>query len=44
MIVAMSQDNAIGCEGDLLCYLSADLKHFKNTTMGHAVIMGRKTC
>lgn len=43
MIVAMAEDNAIGNKGDLLCRLSADLKHFKQITMGHAVIMGRKT-
>lgn len=43
MIVAMAKDHAIGNKGDLLCYLSADLKHFKEITMGHAIIMGRKT-
>lgn len=43
MIVAISENNAIGKDGDLLCHLSADLKHFKDITMGHAIIMGRKT-
>lgn len=43
MIVAMAQDHAIGNKGDLLCYLGADLKHFKEITMGYAIIMGRKT-
>lgn len=43
IIVAMARDKAIGNKGDLLCRLSADLKRFKNLTMGHAVIMGRKT-
>ncbi|MEG0700980.1 MAG: dihydrofolate reductase [Muribaculaceae bacterium] len=43
MIVAISENNAIGKDNDLLCYLSADLKHFKEITMGHAIIMGRKT-
>ena len=43
IIVAMARDKAIGNKGDLLCRLSADLKRFKSLTMGHAVIMGRKT-
>lgn len=43
IIVAMAKDGAIGNKGDLLCRLSADLKRFKALTMGHAVIMGRKT-
>lgn len=43
MIVAISEDNAIGKNGDLLCHLSADLKHFKKLTMGGTIIMGRKT-
>lgn len=42
-IVAIAQNNAIGKNGDLLCYLPADLKHFKNITMGHTIIMGRRT-
>ncbi|MDE6716339.1 MAG: dihydrofolate reductase [Muribaculaceae bacterium] len=43
IIVAMARDKAIGDKGDLLCRLSGDLKRFKALTMGHAVIMGRKT-
>ena len=43
IIVAIDQNRAIGKNGDLLCYLPADLKHFKNITTGHTVIMGRKT-
>ena len=42
-IVAIDRNGAIGKQGQLLCHLSADLKHFKNTTMGHSIIMGRKT-
>lgn len=42
-IVAMNGDNAIGCKGDLPWHLPEDLKHFKELTMGHPVIMGRKT-
>lgn len=43
IIVAADLDGAIGHNGDLLCHLSADLKRFKALTMGHAIIMGRKT-
>ncbi|MFI3239063.1 MAG: dihydrofolate reductase [Bacteroidales bacterium] len=43
LIVAIAEDGAIGAKGDLLCYLPADLKHFKEITMGGAIIMGRKT-
>lgn len=43
MILAMARDGAIGHRGGLLCHLAADLKRFKALTMGHAVIMGRKT-
>ena len=42
-IVAIDRNGAIGKQGQLLCHLSADLKHFKETTMGHSIIMGRKT-
>jgi len=43
IIVAISDNNAIGKEGQLLCHLPADMKHFKELTTGHTVIMGRKT-
>ena len=43
MILAMGRDGAIGKEGDLIWHLPADLKHFKAVTLGHPVIMGRKT-
>lgn len=42
-IVAIARDGAIGKNGDLLWHLSADLKHFKAITMGHSIVMGRKT-
>lgn len=42
-IVAVDQNWAIGKDGDQLCYLSADLKRFKELTLGHSVILGRKT-
>lgn len=43
LIVALSQNNAIGRNNELLWHISEDLKYFKNTTTGHPVIMGRKT-
>lgn len=42
-IVATDLNNGIGKNNALLCYLPADLKYFKTTTMGCPVIMGRKT-
>lgn len=42
-IVATSLNHAIGKNNQLLWHLPADLKFFKNTTMGCPVIMGRKT-
>ena len=43
IIVAIGENNAIGKNNQLLWHLPADLKHFKQTTSGHSVIMGRKT-
>lgn len=43
IIVAVSENNAIGKNNQLLWRLPADLKHFKNITSGNTVIMGRKT-
>ncbi|MFK7769920.1 MAG: dihydrofolate reductase [Mariniblastus sp.] len=43
MIVAASENDVIGVDGDLPWRLSADLKRFKKLTMGHHIIMGRKT-
>lgn len=43
IIVAISENNAIGKDNQLLWHLPADLKHFKNITSGHPIIMGRKT-
>jgi len=43
MIVAMTDNNVIGKDGDQPVYISADLKRFKELTTGHTVIMGRKT-
>ncbi len=43
IIVAVARGNAIGRKGDLLFHISADLRRFKEITMGHPIIMGRKT-
>ncbi|MCH5233835.1 MAG: dihydrofolate reductase [Muribaculaceae bacterium] len=43
LIVAIGEDGAIGKNGDLIWKISDDLKRFKTLTMGHPVIMGRKT-
>ncbi|WP_113661667.1 dihydrofolate reductase [Pedobacter nanyangensis] len=43
IVVAVSENNAIGKDNQLLWHLPADLKHFKNITTGHTIIMGRKT-
>jgi len=42
-IVAVDENWAIGRQGDLLCHLPADMRHFKQVTMGHSIVMGRKT-
>jgi len=43
IVVAISENRAIGKDNKLLWYLPNDLKHFKAITSGHTVIMGRKT-
>jgi dihydrofolate reductase len=43
LIVAMSENRVIGRSGQLPWRLSADLRRFKQLTMGHPLIMGRKT-
>ncbi|RPH29378.1 MAG: dihydrofolate reductase [Bacteroidales bacterium] len=43
IIVAVAENNAIGYDNHLLWHISEDLKRFKNLTIGHHIIMGRKT-
>lgn len=43
IIVAKAKNNIIGKENKLIWKLPADLKHFKEITTGHTIIMGRKT-
>lgn len=43
IISAIAKNNEIGKKNDLLWDLPADMKHFRETTRGHTVIMGQKT-
>jgi dihydrofolate reductase len=43
IIAAIGKNNEIGQKNTLLWNLPADMKHFKETTSGHTVIMGQKT-
>lgn len=43
LIVALSENRVIGREGRLPWHLSGDLRRFKQLTMGHTIVMGRKT-
>lgn len=43
MILAVAENGVIGYQGDMPWRLPADLKHFKETTMGLPIIMGRLT-
>lgn len=42
-IVAIDQTNAIGRKGKLPWHVPSELKHFKELTMGHAIVLGRTT-
>ena len=42
-IVAVARNNAIGKDGKLPWHYPSDLKHFKETTTGQAVVMGTNT-
>jgi dihydrofolate reductase len=42
-MAAMGTNRALGKDNQLLWHLPADLKHFKELTHGHTIIMGRKT-
>ena len=43
LIVAVSENNVIGKDNDLIWRLRNDLQRFKALTSGHCIIMGRKT-
>lgn len=43
LLVAKSDNNVIGQDNQLIWHLPNDLKHFKEITTAHPIIMGRKT-
>jgi dihydrofolate reductase len=43
LVVAIADNGVIGKDGGLAWRIPEDLRHFKAMTMGHAIIMGRKT-
>ncbi|MBO4645657.1 MAG: dihydrofolate reductase [Bacteroidales bacterium] len=43
LIAAMGNRRELGYKNQLLCHLPADLKHFKELTTGHPILMGRTT-
>jgi len=43
LLVAAAENNAIGKDNQMLWHLPNDFKYFKKTTLGHSIIMGRKT-
>jgi dihydrofolate reductase len=43
LIAAMARNRAIGFDGGMPWHLPAELKHFKASTMGKPIVMGRKT-
>ena len=43
LVVARADNGVIGKDGALPWHIPADLRHFKDVTMGSAMIMGRKT-
>ncbi len=43
IVVAVSDNNAIGAGGALMWRLPRDMQYFKEITLGHHVLMGRKT-
>ncbi|ETK09795.1 hypothetical protein T231_08210 [Tannerella sp. oral taxon BU063 isolate Cell 6/7/9] len=43
LIAALDEHNAIGLGNTMPWHLPADMKHFRSLTMGHTVLMGRRT-
>ena len=43
MIAAVAENNGLGLDNKLVWHIPRDLKHFKDLTYGHCIIMGRKT-
>jgi dihydrofolate reductase len=43
LVAAVAENGVIGADGELPWHYPADLRRFKETTMGHPVVVGRKT-
>jgi dihydrofolate reductase len=43
LVAALARNRVIGVDGGMPWHLPADLKHFKRITLGHPVVMGRRT-
>ncbi len=43
LVAAVADNGVIGVDGELPWHLPTDFAHFKRTTLGHVVVMGRKT-
>lgn len=43
LIAAVADNGVVGADGSIPWHYSADMKHFKRTTTGHPVILGRRT-
>ena len=43
LVVAIAENGVIGAKGKLPWHLPEDLRHFKRVTLGHPIIMGRRT-
>jgi dihydrofolate reductase len=42
-IAAMAENRVIGCQGKIPWHIKEELQFFKKTTLGHVLVMGRKT-
>ena len=42
MIAAVAEDSGLGLDNKLIWHIPRDLKHFKDLTHGHCIIMGRR--
>ena len=43
LIACIGKNRELGKDGDLIFHLAEDMKYFRETTMGHKIVMGRKT-
>ncbi len=43
MVAAVADNGVIGLRGDIPWHISEDMKHFRETTRGHTLVMGRTT-